>query len=52
LEKAANDLGIPFWAEMYGDVKYGPDAMLVMDRKKKPWNLEDVRKHVTQQLET
>lgn len=52
MEKAANDLGIPFWAEMYGDVKYGPDAMLVIDRKKKAWNLEDVRKHVTQQLET
>jgi lactam utilization protein B len=37
---------------MYGDVKYGPDAMLVIDRKKKAWDLEDVRKHVTQQLET
>lgn len=52
MEKAANDLGIPFWAEMYGDVKYSPDAMLVIDRKKKAWDLEDVRKHVTQQLET
>jgi lactam utilization protein B len=35
MEKAANDLGIPFWAEMYGDVKYSPDAMLVIDRGKK-----------------
>jgi lactam utilization protein B len=52
MEKAANDLDIPFWAEMYGDVKYSPDAMLVIDRKKKAWDLEDVRKHVTQQLET
>jgi lactam utilization protein B len=52
MEKAANDLDIPFWAEMYGDVKYSPDAMLVIDRKKKAWDLEDVREHVTQQLET
>jgi len=35
MEKAANDLGIPFWAEMYGDVKYSPDAMLVIDWDKK-----------------
>ena len=37
---------------MYGDVKYGPDTMLVIDRKKKARDLEDVRKHVTQQWET
>ena len=35
MEKAANDLGITFWAEMYGDVKYNADGMLVIDRKKK-----------------
>ncbi|MCJ1304485.1 hypothetical protein MMC08_007297 [Hypocenomyce scalaris] len=35
MEKAANDLGVPFWAEMYGDVKYSADGMLVIDRKKK-----------------
>lgn len=52
MEKAANDLGITFWAEMYGDVKYDASGMLVIDRKKKPWNLEDVRKHVSQQVET
>jgi lactam utilization protein B len=52
MEKAANDLGVPFWAEMYGDVKYSNDGMLVIDRKKKAWELEDVRKHVSQQLET
>lgn len=52
MEKAANDLGIPFWAEMYGDVKYSKDGMLVIDRKKKPWDLEDVRKHVSQQVES
>ena len=50
MEKAANDLGIPFWAEMYGDVKYSKDGMLVIDRKKKPWAREDVRKHVDQQI--
>lgn len=52
MEKAANDLGITFWAEMYGDVKYDSTGMLVIDRKKKPWNLDDVRKHVAQQVET
>lgn len=52
MEKAANDLGVEFWAELYADVKYSPDGMLVMDRKKKPWQLEDVEKHVRQQVET
>lgn len=35
MEKAANDLGIEFWAEMYADVKYNTDGMLVIDRIKK-----------------
>ena len=35
MEKAARDLGIPFWAEMYGDVKYSADGMLAIDRIKK-----------------
>ena len=71
MERAANDLGITFWAEMYGDVKYSADGMLVIDRKKKsvgstsasrwwrladyrnrPWKIEDVENHVTQQLTT
>jgi lactam utilization protein B len=52
MEKAANDLGIPFWAEMYCDVKYSKEGMLVIDRKKKPWDLEDVRKHVSQQVDS
>lgn len=52
MEKAANDLGIPFWAEFYGDVKYSGDGMLVIDKKKKPWDLEDVRRHVGDQLNT
>lgn len=50
MEKAANDLKLPFWAEMYGDVKYDRHGMLVIDRKKKAWAIEDVRKHVGQQL--
>lgn len=52
MEKAANDLGMTFWAEFYGDVKYSNDGMLVIDRKKKPWKIEDVRDHVSQQLNT
>ncbi|KAL4950009.1 hypothetical protein BDW69DRAFT_187768 [Aspergillus filifer] len=51
MEKAANDLGLEFRAEFYGDVKYDSKGMLVIDRKKKPWDLADVEKHVRQQLE-
>jgi len=50
MEKAANDLGISFFAELYGDVKYSKDGMLVIDRKKKPWKKEDVKSHIGQQL--
>ena len=35
MEEAARDLGVEFWAEMYGDVKYAADGMLVIDRRKK-----------------
>ena len=35
MEKAAQDVGVEFWAEMYGDVKYSADGMLVIDRIKK-----------------
>lgn len=52
MEKAAKDLGIEFWAEMYADVKYSPDGMLVIDRKKKAWKTEDIRDRVDQQLNT
>ncbi|KAL2006748.1 hypothetical protein VTN00DRAFT_9416 [Thermoascus crustaceus] len=52
MEKAANDLGIEFWAELYGDVKYDSNGMLVIDRKKKPWDLDVLEKHVRQQIET
>lgn len=34
MEKAALDLGIPFVAEVYGDVKYNSDGSLVIERKK------------------
>lgn len=50
MEKAANDLGLPFWAEFYGDVKYSSDGMLVIDRVKKPWKVEDVRDHISMQI--
>lgn len=50
MEKAAQDLGLEFWAELYGDVKYNSDGMLVIDRVKKPWKEEDVRAHIGQQL--
>lgn len=34
-EAVAAELGIPFFAEAYGDVKYNEDGTLVIDRKKK-----------------
>lgn len=34
-EKVAAELGIPFFAEAYGDVKYTNEGTLVIDRKKK-----------------
>ncbi|KAL2000306.1 hypothetical protein VTN02DRAFT_3296 [Thermoascus thermophilus] len=52
MERAANDLGIAFWAELYGDVQYDASGMLVIDRKKKPWDLDVLERHVRQQLET
>lgn len=47
MKDAANDLDIPLWAEMYGDMKNSEDGMLVIDRKKGNWVLEDVRNHVS-----
>ena len=35
MERAANELGVEFWHEMYGDVKYTADGMLIIDRIKK-----------------
>ncbi len=35
MEKAAKEVGVEFWAELYGDVKYNADGMLVIDRIKK-----------------
>jgi lactam utilization protein B len=34
-EEVAKELGLPFVAELYGDVKYNSDNTLVIDRKKK-----------------
>jgi lactam utilization protein B len=34
-EEVARELGLPFVAELYGDVKYSKDGKLVIDRKKK-----------------
>jgi len=34
-EEVAKELGLPFTAELYGDVKYNKDKTLVIDRKKK-----------------
>ena len=50
MEQAAEEAGLVFWAEYYGDVRYRADASLVIDRKKKPWKIEDVKAHVRQQF--
>ncbi|KAL2818377.1 hypothetical protein BJX63DRAFT_72905 [Aspergillus granulosus] len=44
-------LGIEFQAEFYGDVRYDSKGMLVIDRKKRPWDAGDVEKHVRQHLD-
>lgn len=51
-EQVAKEFGLEFIAEFYGDVKYRADGSLVIDRKKKPWGVDEVRKHVQQQIET
>ncbi|KAI9818926.1 MAG: hypothetical protein M1827_007747 [Pycnora praestabilis] len=52
MERAARDTGRMFWAEMYGDVKYDKEGMLVITRRKEAWKTEDVKRHVRQQVET
>ncbi|KAH8671542.1 lactam utilization protein lamb [Xylariales sp. PMI_506] len=52
MEQAAQELGLPFWAELFADVKYKADGTLQIDRKKKPWDLEELKRHVRQQLES
>lgn len=49
-EQVAQELGLAFVAEFYGDVKYRKDGSLIVDRKKKPWAIEDVKSHVKQQI--
>ena len=50
-EQVAQEMGLPFVAEIYGDVKYNSDKTLVIDRKKKPWQQDEVKKHVRAQVE-
>ncbi|EME85588.1 uncharacterized protein MYCFIDRAFT_82673 [Pseudocercospora fijiensis CIRAD86] len=51
-EQVAKEMGLPFTAELYGDVKYNSDNTLVIDRKKKPWTPEETQTHVRSQIET
>lgn len=51
-ERVAREMGLEFVAELYGDVKYRADASLVIDRKKQAWAVDEVRRHVRQQVET
>ncbi|KAH3954330.1 hypothetical protein HBH98_071350 [Parastagonospora nodorum] len=50
-EEVAKEMGLPFVAELYGDVKYNKDNTLVIDRKKKAWQLDETKKHVRSQVE-
>ena len=50
-EEVAKELGLPFVAELYGDVKYDKEGKLVIDRKKKAWSSEDTKKHIRSQVE-
>ena len=51
MEVAAKEAGLEFWAEYFADVKYRADGTLIVDRKKKPWEVAQVKEHVWQQLE-
>lgn len=51
-QEVAKELGLPFVAELYGDVKYSKDGTLVIDRKKKAWTPEETKKHIRSQLES
>lgn len=50
METAANEAGLEFHAEYFADVKYRADGTLIVDRKKKPWDMEDIKSHVSKQL--
>lgn len=50
-ERVAAEFGLEFVAEMYGDVRYRADGTLVIDRVKKAWDVDEVRRHVRQQVE-
>jgi UPF0271 protein len=50
-EETAKELGLPFVAELYGDVKYSKDGKLVIDRKKKAWTSDETKKHISSQVE-
>ncbi|TKA45284.1 Lactam utilization protein lamB [Friedmanniomyces endolithicus] len=49
-EAVAKELGLPFVAELYGDVKYTSSGTLVIDRKKKAWTPEETKAHIASQL--
>lgn len=51
METAAREAGLQFWAEYFGDVKYRADGTLIVDRKKQPWKMEDVKAHIAMQLQ-
>ncbi|OQO08145.1 hypothetical protein B0A48_06939 [Cryoendolithus antarcticus] len=50
-EQVAKEMGLKFFAEAYGDVKWSKDGLLVIDRVKKAWTTEDTKKHILSQLE-
>ncbi|OSS49407.1 hypothetical protein B5807_05754 [Epicoccum nigrum] len=52
-EEIAKELGLPFVAELYGDVKYSKDGTLVIDRKKKQFQTlaEEAQAHIKSQVE-
>ncbi|KAH7115896.1 hypothetical protein B0J11DRAFT_443811 [Dendryphion nanum] len=50
-EEVAKELGLPFVAEIYGDVKYNNDKTLVIDRRKKPWHPDEAKRHIQTQVE-
>ncbi|KAF2145909.1 uncharacterized protein K452DRAFT_283203 [Aplosporella prunicola CBS 121167] len=49
-EAVARELGIPFVAELYADVRWGRDGSLVIERRKGSWEPHETRQHVGAQV--
>ncbi|THX18517.1 LamB/YcsF [Aureobasidium pullulans] len=50
-EKAAKAVGVPYWNELCMDIRYKDGGDFVLERKKKPYSLEDIKLNTTLAVE-